>query len=519
MPRIRSGLRATRFRATRFHASGFVTLAGPLVGALLACGPSSVARTTASAEPHLAKSAGLADAANATPVDTAALYAAHCASCHGALRYGGYAPPLIPETLARRSDEVLVKAIREGLPATQMPAYGDVVDAATAAELVTLLRSPVGPIRWSKADVAASRTGLATGERRIPPGVSRENLIFVVERGTGSVSVLDGDSLAELDRFAVGRVHGGLKFDLALRTVFTVTRDGTLYAYDLVRGEPRAKAKVAVNTRNVAVSADGTVVAVANQLPASLVLLDSDLHPQRILALPAQPSAVYPVPGDDRFLLAFRDLPQLWSVTPSTPEPTVIPLEAPFEDLVIVPGTRRLVASARAGKELVLYDLERRAVLATLPTVGLPHLFSACFFEREGRPLAAFNHIGVPHLNIVDMERFTLEREIPLVGAGYFVRTHEQTPYLWVDTNSEHVQLVDKTTLEVLPRRLSPAPGKKAMHVEFDAAGRHALLSVWHEEGAVVVYDARSLEEVARLPYAMPVGKYNAYNKTRPLRP
>jgi hypothetical protein len=35
---------------------------------------------------------------------------------------------------------------------------------------------------------------------------------------------------------------------------------------------------------------------------------------------------------------------------------------------------------------------------------------------------------------------------------------------------------------------------------------------------SVVVYDSETLEEVARLPYSMPVGKYNAFNKTRLLR-
>jgi hypothetical protein len=32
-----------------------------------------------------------------------------------------------------------------------------------------------------------------------------------------------------------------------------------------------------------------------------------------------------------------------------------------------------------------------------------------------------------------------------------------------------------------------------------------------------VIYDARSLEERGRLPFAMPVGKYNTANKTRAL--
>ena len=32
-------------------------------------------------------------------------------------------------------------------------------------------------------------------------------------------------------------------------------------------------------------------------------------------------------------------------------------------------------------------------------------------------------------------------------------------------------------------------------------------------DGAIVVYDADSLEEVKRIPMKKPVGKYNVYNK------
>jgi hypothetical protein len=55
------------------------------------------------------------------------------------------------------------------------------------------------------------------------------------------------------------------------------------------------------------------------------------------------------------------------------------------------------------------------------------------------------------------------------------------------------------------------------MHVEFTADGTKALVSIWHKNGAVVVYDSSTLDELQRLPYAMPVGKYNAANKTRAL--
>ncbi|MBW2421379.1 MAG: cytochrome C oxidase Cbb3, partial [Deltaproteobacteria bacterium] len=83
---------------------------------------------------------------------------------------------------------------------------------------------------------------------------------------------------------------------------------------------------------------------------------------------------------------------------------------------------------------------------------------------------------------------------------------------------TEAIQLVEKDSLTLVEQALVPGPGKKAMHVEFTAEGERAFVSVWDPEGAVVVYDARELTEIARLPYAMPVGKYNAGNKTRLLR-
>jgi mono/diheme cytochrome c family protein len=456
--------------------------------------------------------------AGASGDDARALYERHCAECHGERRYGGYAPPLIPGTLGRKSDEALVAAVLEGLPNTQMPGFSDRLSTAQAQALVALSRSPLGEIVWTEADIRASRLELATEEPAFPPALRRENLILVVERGTGSVSVLDGDSLRELDRFEVGRIHGGPKFDRDLRKVLATTRDGTLIEYDLSRGAPRRKLKVAVNTRNLALSPEGDFVAVANQLPANLVVLDERLEPLRVFPLEGQPSAVYAVPGESRFLLALRDLPRLESFGHPGLERTEVALPEPFEDFTFVPGTRRLLASSRGGRRLWLFDLDAEQVRGVLETEGLPHLFSAAFFERQGVLYAALNHIGVPKLSLLNLETFQVEKTIGLRGSGYFVRTHPGSPYLWVDTNTDEIQLVEKGSLELASEALQPAPGKMAMHVEFTAEGDRALVSVWHPEGAVVVYDSRSLKEVARLPYATPVGKYNAYNKTRLLR-
>jgi mono/diheme cytochrome c family protein len=459
----------------------------------------------------------LAWAGEADP-DAAGVYAAHCASCHGAKRYGGYAPPLIPDTLKRRSDERLQQTILEGLPATQMPAFAHMLDEAGARSLVAWLRRPVGAIRWDVADVAASRVVFEPPERRPPLALEREELILVVERGTGSISVLDGRTFDEVDRFPVGRVHGGPKFDLDLRRVWAATRDGALVVYDLERPGLLAKAVVAVNTRNLAVSPDGALVAVANLLPPGVLLLDADLNPLERLALDGQPTGIYALPGSDRFVLSLRDRPALIEIPYASPELLETALPEPFEDFAFVPGRSQLLASSRGGERILLWDLAARRAVATLDTEALPHLFSACFFRRDGRLHAALNHVGVPRLSILDLESFTIVREIELVGSGFFVRTHAGTPWLWADTNTEAVQLIDKATLALREKPLVPGPGKKSLHVEFSADGARALVSVWDADGAVVVYDSRSLAELRRLPYAMPVGKYNAANKTRLLR-
>ncbi|MCB1972417.1 MAG: cytochrome C oxidase Cbb3, partial [Geminicoccaceae bacterium] len=119
-------------------------------------------------------------------------------------------------------------------------------------------------------------------------------------------------------------------------------------------------------------------------------------------------------------------------------------------------------------------------------------------------------------ISIIDMSDWKLIKKIETGGPGFFMRSHANTPYAWADVffgpNRDQVHVIDKRTLEIV-KTLVPAPGKTAAHVEFTRDGRYALLSIWEEDGAVVVYDAESLTEVRRIPANKPVGKYNVGNK------
>ena len=119
-------------------------------------------------------------------------------------------------------------------------------------------------------------------------------------------------------------------------------------------------------------------------------------------------------------------------------------------------------------------------------------------------------------VSVIDRRDWSVIKRIETLGPGFFMRGHENSPYVWVDVffgpNSDAVHVIDTRTLEIV-KTLRPAPGKTAAHVEFTRDGRYALLSIWDNDGALVIYDAATLSEVKRIPMKKPSGKYNVYNK------
>ena len=146
----------------------------------------------------------------------------------------------------------------------------------------------------------------------------------------------------------------------------------------------------------------------------------------------------------------------------------------------------------------------------------MPHLGSGIRWLYQGRTVMASPNLRSGKVSIIDMQTWQTVREIETLGPGFFMRSHENTPYAWVDVffgpERDAVHVIDKQTLEIV-KTLRPAPGKTSAHVEFTRDGKYALLSIWDMDGAIVVYDAATLEEVKRIPMRKPVGKYNVYNK------
>ncbi len=472
-------------------------------------------------------------AAIANP-DAPALYREYCAACHGADRLGGTGPALLPENLGRLKPEAAARIIADGRPASQMTGFVDRLGKEDIAALAKLIYTPIPVPEWGERQIAASRVVHADASA-LPPrpvhGADPLNLFTVVEIGDHHVTILDGDRFEPLWRFPSRiALHGGAKYSPDGRFVYLASRDGWVAKYDLYGLKPVVEARVAVNTRNIAVSSDGRFVIAGNVLPPTLAILDaSDFSVRAVIAVKgdkdvvSRVSAVYDAEPRRSFIAALRDIPEIWEISyADNPESGAFPvrriqLEEPIDDFFFDPAYVHLIGASRDGARGQVVDLDAGRKIADVALPGMPHLGSGITFEFEGRPVLATPHIKEGAVSVVDMANWRTIKRIATAGPGFFMRSHENTPYAWTDSflspaKKDTLQVIDKRTLEIV-RTITPVPGKTAAHVEFTRDGRHALVSIWEDDGALVVYDAETFAEVKRLPMKKPSGKYNVHNK------
>jgi dihydro-heme d1 dehydrogenase len=434
------------------------------------------------------------------------LYAEHCATCHGADRLGAMGPALLPENLERLRRPAAEQVIAEGRPATQMPRFADKLSSEQIKQLAELIYAPLPQMPvWDMREISASRI-----QHRRPDELTDHpqfdadplNLFVVVEAGDHHATILDGDRLEPLVRFPTRfALHGGPKFSPDGRYVYFASRDGWISKYDLW---------------------GLTMVAEIRAGKSSRV------------------SAVYDAGPRGSFVVALKDIPELWEVFYTEQHDPVYQglvhdyrggealadvgpfpvrrtrLDDYLDDFFFDASYAYVIGAAREGGKGQVVNLDVRRKIAAVDLPGLPHLGSGISWEREGRPVMATPNLKQGLVSVIDMKTWTTVKQIDTLGPGFFLRSHENTPYAWVDAlNSpakDALQVIDKRTLEVV-RTLRPAPGKSAAHVEFTRDGRYALVSLWEMDGALIVYDAQTLEEVKRIPMRKPVGKYNVFNK------
>jgi len=498
----------------------------------------------------------LAGVAHAAP-DAEKLYATHCLSCHAPNRLGGMGPTLLPESLERLKKPAATKIITEGSPATQMPAFGGTLKPDEIQALTDWIYTPNSiPPNWDAADIKASRIIYPENiDLPAKPVFTADpmNLTLVVEHGDHHITVLDGDVMEPIHRFATRyALHGGPKFTQDGRFIYWASRDGWITKYDLWNLKVVAEVRAGINTRNVAVSSDGQYVMVANYLPHTLVALSGkDLSLVKVIPVvdrsgkSSRVSAVYDARPRNSFIAALKDIPEVWeipydgrpvykglvhdyqykeAIAEKGPLPVrQIVLDDILDDFFFDQNYDYILGASRDKPKGQVIHLGAGRKVADLDLEGMPHLGSGITWDwtdKDGvtHPVMASPNLKDGKISVIDMKTWKTIKVIPTQGPGFFLRSHEATPYAWADVffgkNRDVMHVIDKRTLEIVAD-LKPEPGKTATHVEFDRYGKYALVSLWEMDGALIVYDAKTLKEIKRLPMKRPVGKYNVWNKTR----
>ncbi|HEY5682231.1 MAG TPA: cytochrome D1 domain-containing protein [Sulfuricaulis sp.] len=498
-------------------------------------------------------SAAIAHAADSPSVEI--IYEEHCASCHGADRFGRMGPALLPENLGRLKREDARDVIREGRALTQMPAYREKLSDEQIKALAEFIYTPPAQApRWELADIRASQVihnkpGTLPGK----PVFKADplNLFIVVELGDHHATLLDGDKFEPILRFPTRfALHGGPKFSPDGRFVYFGSRDGWVSKFDIYNLKYVAEIRAGINMRNIAVSSDGRYVIAGNYLPHTLVVLDAaDLTPLKIIPVQddagksSRVSAVYDAAPRKSFIAALKDLTEVWEIPYDDKAEPIYPglvhdyrlgeaiaAKGPFpvrrirlddylDDFFFDQSYEHLVGAARNAKNGQVVNLIVGRKIAEVNLAGLPHLGSGITWNWRGIPVLATPNLREGTITVIDMKTWKTIKIIKTLGPGFFMRSHENTPYAWTDSMfsphkeaKEAIEIIDKNKLEVV-KTLRPSPGKTAAHTEFTRDGKYALVSVWDMDGALVVYDTQTFKEVKRLPMKKPSGKYNVHNK------
>jgi DNA-binding beta-propeller fold protein YncE len=486
----------------------------------------------------------------------AELYGRHCAACHGANRLGGMGTALLPENLSRLSRSKAAVVIGQGEPITQMPAFGDKISEKEIEALVAYIYTPLAEMpAWGKAEIDASKViHHVPGSLGNKPVYTADplNLFLVVEIGDHHVTVLDGDKLEPMYRFESRyALHGGPKYSPDGRFVYFASRDGWISKFDMYNLKMVVEVRAGINTRNLAISGDGRYIMVGNYLPHSLVVLDAfDLSVIKLIPVTnkkktrtSRVSAVYQAAPRNSFIVALKDLKEVWEIPytdDARPQYTglvhdyrkdsgdVLPddterfpvyriyVDDYMDDFMFDQKYRYLIGASRSGGKGRVIFLDGGVVVSDIDLPGMPHLGSGVTWDYKGQRVLATPNLKEGVVSVIEMKSWKTIKRIKTLGPGFFMRTHENTPYAWVDVffgpNKDAVHVIDKRTLEIV-KTLRPAPGKRGGHVEFDRYGKYALVSVWEMDGALVIYDAATLKEIKRIPMKKPSGKYNVFNK------
>lgn len=465
-----------------------------------------------------------------------------CSGCHGAYREGALGPALIPERLDSK-DEFYFTSIKEGKPGTSMDPYGGeaVLHDEEVWSLVAYIKSePSAEAFVWEIENALETLEILVPEDELPDAPTHsgniDNLMLVIERENRGMAVFDGDTHTFLTKIEASYRAHGITFDpVNPRWLYNLGRDGWLFKIDLYTLQAVSKIKVGIDSRGIAISDDGKYVILGNYVPASAVIVDTEtMEPVKVI--PAEgnnlagefiQSRVAGLNATSRefvgpyFIMLLKEAGQAWRIDYSDPEFPIEKLERVGDVLhegFSNPDQTLFYATSQGSNLMGVIDVANWELVKQIPTGAKPHPGPGGIWEgSDGTIYGATVHIEDSSIFIWDTATNRGVASIPTVGPGLFIRTVDNTPYVWADAlfspdAPNTIYAVEKDPpFEV--HVLEVEGCQRCLHPEPTADGKFVYISDW-TGNKVYVYDAETLEKVTEFEDIItPTGIFNSVRR------
>ncbi len=494
------------------------------------------------------------------------VYFERCAGCHGTLRKGATGPALTPDLMQPKGTLALAAIIFNGTP-RGMPDWGNqgfMTKEETEIMAEYLQIEPPQPPEMSLDQMLASwKLLVPTEDRPTEPQTERnwENYMAVTLRDAGQVAIVDADTYEVVAHVDTGYAVHISRMSATGRYVYTIGRDGKLALVDLWTEIPTkvAEAQLCYDARSVEVSkysgelGDFTdkLAIVGCYWPPHFVILDGEtLEPFKIVSTRSytyDTEEYHPEPRvaaivashfKPEWIVNVKETGQVWLVDYMDPiNPTIKMIEAErfLHDGGWDASKRYFMVAANNMNKIAVIDALEGNLEALVDTAGIPHPGrGANWVDPEFGPVWSSSHLGEGIITSIgtDPENYPenawrVVRTTELPGSGsLFIKTHPKSPWIWVDmtlhpdpATSRTICVIAKENPDEVYKCWEASSYGRATHFEYNMQGTEIWVSIWGnadipgEVGEIVVYDDKTLEEVARIPNLVtPTGKFNVYN-------
>mgnify|MGYP005850778755 CR=1 FL=1 len=500
------------------------------------------------------------------------IYFERCAGCHGVLRKGATGKALTPDLTREVGFEYLRDFINYGSPAG-MPNWG------TSAELTEkevdlmaryLLLEPPQPPEFGMPQIKATWKVHVPVEQRPAKKLNDldiDNLFSVTLRDSGELALIDGGSKKIVTIIKTGYAVHISRLSSSGRYLFAIGRDAKIDLIDLWMDPPAtvAEIKIGQEARSVETSKfkgfeDQYAIAGAYWPPQYVIMDGTTLEPKKIVSTRGMiydTQEYHPEPRvaaivashySPEFIVNVKETGQILLVNYEdikNLKVTAIEAERFLHDGGFDSTKRYFLVAANARNKIAIIDTKESKLVDVIETGGqTPHPGrGANIVHPKYGPVWVTSHLGDEIISLIgtDPEKhpesaWKVVQTLKGQGGGsLFVKSHPNSPHLYVDTplhpEAEVSSTVavfkiadlaqEKPKYKVLPigQWSGIAEGqRRVVQGEFNKAGDEIWFSVWNSKNqtsALVIVDDKTLQlkAVIKDPRLItPTGKFNVYN-------